>query len=132
MGGNTQVGRNKRGDRASSREISIFSNFRSVERNRTRAFEKLQEALDQFLNQDQSVAAQVKRVEKFRKERTDAKRKKKREERLAADLDLDAVEVAGKERDLNKNPSSDEKCEIKLEQGSLPVGANKATNADKE
>lgn len=101
-----------------------------MERNRTRAFEKLQEALDQFLNQDQSVAAQVKRVEKFRKERTDAKRKKKREERLAADLD--AVEVAGKEKDLNKNPSSDEKCEIKLEQGSLPVGANKATNADKE
>lgn len=97
-----------------------------MERNRTRAFEKLQEALDQFLNQDQSVAAQVKRVEKFRKERTDAKRKKRREERLAADLD------AGKERDLNKNPSSDEKCEIKLEQGSLPVGANKATNADKE
>ena len=113
---------------------SLFSNFRSLEKNRTRAFEKLEEALDQFINKEQSVAAQVKRIEKFRKERTDAKRKKRREERLAAG-DLEGAVISdGQEKDLNIDPAFDTNCETKIERALLSEGDNKATkpNPDKE
>ena len=62
---------------------------RSVEKNRIKAKEKLLEALDIHLNKEDSIAAQVKRIEKFREERTNAKRKKKREEKLKAKLELE-------------------------------------------
>lgn len=113
-----------------------------MERNRARAFEKLEEALDQFVNKEESVAAQVKRIEKLRKERTEAKRKKRREERLGIGRD-EAVIVAGldQDNDSNEDQSSNVDCESsdnKLELDLLHEGDNnskannKATSDDKE
>ena len=78
---------------------------RSVERNRARAHEKLLEAVDVFINKEDSVAAQVKRIEKFRKERTEANRKKKRDAKLNAALEQE--EEKG-ETELNEGSSSSE------------------------
>ena len=57
-----------------------------MEQNRIKAKDKLLAAVDDHLNKDDSVSAQVKRIEKIRKERRDAKRKQKREEKLKAKL----------------------------------------------
>ena len=82
---------------------------RSVEKNRIKAKEKLLEALDNHLNQENSVAAQLKRIEKFREERTNAKRKKRREEKLRAKLELEGklkIEESSEESDTKKDENS--------------------------
>ena len=69
------------------------------------------EALDIHLNKEDSIAAQVKRIEKFREERTNAKRKKKREEKLKAKLELQGNLNSDQEQsDANTETETEESC----------------------
>ncbi len=78
---------------------------RSVEQNRIKAKEKLLAAVDDHLNKEESVSSQVKKIEKIRKERKDAKRKQKREEKLKAKLEEDKL------KDDNSDSSQSEHSE---------------------
>ena len=90
---------------------------RSVEKNRIKAKEKLLEALDVHINKEESVVAQVKRIEKFRKERTDEKRRQKREERLKAK----AEEEQKKEEAFELEEKTVESSSLKIEESKPKV-----------
>ena len=88
---------------------------RSVEQNRIKAKDKLLAAVDDHLNKDDSVSAQVKRIEKIRKERKDAKRKQKREEKLKAKLGKEGLnEEDNPDSSQSENSSSEENPETSL------------------
>jgi hypothetical protein len=92
-----------------------------VERNRIKAKEKLLEAVDLYLNKEDSVSAQVKRIEKFREDRTNAKRKKKREEKLAAKLELEEKLKSSKQEE----PHPDTNLETKTEENGKKIELEK-------
>ena len=97
---------------------------RSVEKNRIKAKEKLLEALDFHINKEESVVAQVKRIEKFRKERTDEKRKQKREERLRAKSEKELLkeeEEESSEPEVQTVESSTSKIEEKTKESDSKV-----------